>query len=89
MLVVEKSHHHSKCMSEYEIRAARRAMALHRRRRYPDTSVCGFCGFRWQVGVTRSGKPASGCPRRRHAVGVLDGAGLVDDQGRLIAAATS
>lgn len=68
--------------TEDEIRAARRALALHRRRRYPDTAVCGLCGYRWQAGITPSGLPSRGCLRRRHVLDVLDVAGQLDDQGR-------
>lgn len=68
-----------------EIRAARRAVAVHRRRRYPDTAVCGLCGYWWQTSRTRSGKPSAGCARRRRALNVLDAADLLDSQGRLAA----
>lgn len=60
-----------------EIRNARRALALHRRREH--TSRCGRCGFRWQIGRTRSGRPAVGCFRRRQALETLDHAGLLGD----------
>lgn len=68
--------------NDVELRAARRAAAQHRRRRYPDTSVCGLCGWRWQLGATRTGKPSRGCFRRRQALEVLDAGGLLDTHGR-------
>ncbi|WP_412541695.1 hypothetical protein R8Z50_03815 [Longispora sp. K20-0274] len=62
---------------------ARRILAHHRRRRYPDNGVCGFCAGRWRADRTLTGKPAHGCAPRRRALAVLDAAGQLDDQGRL------
>lgn len=59
-----------------EIDAARRAVALHRRRSH--TSRCTRCGFRWRVSRTRSGRCSVGCLRRRQAIELLDHAGLLD-----------
>lgn len=61
-----------------ELRAARRAVALHRRRRYPDNGVCGLCGYRWQVTIAPRGTRYPGCLRRRHALELLDAAGQLD-----------
>lgn len=68
--------------TENQLRAARRAVAQHRRRRYPDTGVCGLCGYRWQAGVSPSGKPYRGCLRRRRALDLLDAGGQLDGRGR-------
>ncbi|MGH3516969.1 MAG: hypothetical protein ACRDQ7_06030 [Haloechinothrix sp.] len=65
--------------NDESIRNARRALILHRRR--PRTSRCVWCGFRWGVGATTSGKPAVGCFRRRQAIEMLDVGGLYG-QGR-------
>ncbi|MGH3738935.1 MAG: hypothetical protein ACRDT6_25550 [Micromonosporaceae bacterium] len=61
-----------------ELRAASRAAALHRRRRYPDTTRCGLCGCRWLVTIGPGGVAYHGCFRRRHALELLDLAGLLD-----------
>ncbi len=67
-----------------EVRMARATLARHRRRRYPDRLVCGFCGGVWRRGVTYTKKPAAGCFRRRQAIEVLDVAGHLDSHGRLV-----
>ena len=69
--------------TEDEIRAARRTVAIHRRRRYPDTTVCGLCGYRWLSAPTAAGKTVTGCLRRRRALDILESAGRLDGQGRL------
>lgn len=71
-----------------QLREARRAVARHRRRRYPDTRFCGLCGQRWHVDRTRSGRPARGCTVRRQALDVLEVAGQLDDAGRPTQAVT-
>lgn len=67
--------------TEAEVLSARRAVAQHRRRRYPDTGQCGYCPQPWRVGETRAGRAVEGCERRREALDVLDAAGLLDTYG--------
>lgn len=68
---------------DLKVTSARRVMAQHRRRRFPDTGWCGFCGRRWIASKTRRGTLTEGCAQRRQAQEVLDVAGQLDKRGRL------
>lgn len=67
-----------------QIRAARRTVATHRRRRHPDRRACGHCCWPWRIEQTPGGRPSRGCATRRRALDVLDAAGELDALGRPI-----
>lgn len=70
--------------TDKQVRAARGVFARHRRQRYPDRTRCGFCGGRWRSASTGTGRTVEGCAARHLVAGLLDGAGQLDEAGRLV-----